>query len=164
MNAKEMMNTGPVVMITTVNEDGDPNAMTAAWVTFASFNPRLITVAIGKNRYTFKNIEENGEFVLNIPGKDLLDQCFEVGRVSYSDNPDKLEEAGVELIESEETEVPRVKGSLAWFECRAKDKFEAGDHYLILGEILNKEKTRDGFPLYHAGGNEFLYKGKIIKP
>ena len=43
------------------NVKGKPNYMTAAWATVACMAPPMVCVALNKERYTVKGIQENGQ-------------------------------------------------------------------------------------------------------
>lgn len=47
--------------------------------------------------------------------------------------------------------VPRLASTLAWFDCRTYETHDCGDHYIIVGEVLDYE-ARDGEPLMFYRG------------
>jgi flavin reductase (DIM6/NTAB) family NADH-FMN oxidoreductase RutF len=47
--------------------------------------------------------------------------------------------------------VPRLSDTLAWFECATHEIHDCGDHFIIVGEVLDFE-ARDGEPLLFFGG------------
>jgi flavin reductase (DIM6/NTAB) family NADH-FMN oxidoreductase RutF len=60
------MSVMPTVLVG-ANVQGRPNYMVAAWATVACMAPPMVCVAINKGRYTWKGIEENRTFSLNVP-------------------------------------------------------------------------------------------------
>lgn len=47
--------------------------------------------------------------------------------------------------------VPQLDSTLAWFECRTHQIHDCGDHFIIVGEVLDFA-ARDGDPLLFFGG------------
>ncbi len=61
----------PVVLVTV-----DQNIMTAAAFHFYSFNPASVMVGIKPDKYTHGLIQEKGEFGINLPTVDMLDDVL----------------------------------------------------------------------------------------
>jgi flavin reductase (DIM6/NTAB) family NADH-FMN oxidoreductase RutF len=61
---------------------GKPNYMVAAWATVACMAPPMVCVAINKGRYTWKGIEENRTFSLNVPSVSQAVETDHCGLVS----------------------------------------------------------------------------------
>lgn len=64
----------PVVFITSVGKNGKPNIISLAWIILVSKNPLLIAISVDESRYSHRLIEETGEFIVNIPTEDLVEQ------------------------------------------------------------------------------------------
>ncbi len=47
--------------------------------------------------------------------------------------------------------VPRLADALAWFECRTFDTHDCGDHFIIVGEVIDYEAA-EGQPLLFFAG------------
>ncbi len=62
----------PIVLVETMVE-GKANFMTVGWVSRVNFNPPMIAIFINRSHYTPKEIQENGPFSINIPGRSMLD-------------------------------------------------------------------------------------------
>lgn len=121
-----------VYVISTRHEDRI-NAMTAAWVGRASFEPPLITVAVGKTRYTHELIKDSGVFAVNVLGPDAVATGKHFGMKSGRKS-DKFE--GVEYLTSV-TGSPILKDCIAWMDCTVITTCEAGDHTLFVGKVLD---------------------------
>lgn len=59
--------------------------------------------------------------------------------------------AGIEHTMSDRG-VPRLVETLAWFECRTQQIHDCGDHYIIIGEVIDFA-ANDGDPLLFFSGN-----------
>lgn len=109
------------------------NAMTAAWVARASFDPPLITAAIGKARFTHDMIKESGVFAVNV----LSPAAIATGRhfgMKSGRKTDKF--AGVDYSTGV-TGSPLLKDCIAWMDCKVITACDAGDHTLFIGEVLD---------------------------
>ena len=124
---------------------GKVNAMTAAWVTRVSFSPPLVMVAVGKTRFTHHMIEGSGVFAINVLARDNLDLARHFGLKSGRDT-DKFE--GIDY-ETRITGSPVLKECLAWLDCRLHAAYEAGDHTLFVGEVLDGGLFREGEPVVY---------------
>ncbi|AGK61531.1 Conserved protein/domain typically associated with flavoprotein oxygenase, DIM6/NTAB family [Archaeoglobus sulfaticallidus PM70-1] len=152
-----------------------PNVMTADWVVPLSFNPKLLGVAIGNQRYTKKLIDENKEFVVAVPTIELLKDVWTAGTVSGA-NKDKSELLSLTFVKSEKVSTPSIKECQANLECRVVDAVQTGDHTFYVGEILHASEGdgfADGKPdienyrfIMHAsfGARFTTTDSKIIKP
>ncbi|MCR4287014.1 MAG: flavin reductase [Deltaproteobacteria bacterium] len=63
------------VYVITTNHNGRVNGMTAAWVGRASFEPPLVTVAIGKTRFSHDMIKGSGIFVFMSSARTVSQQA-----------------------------------------------------------------------------------------
>lgn len=171
--ARDLIHTNPVSVVTTVNEEGAVDAATFAWLCPTSHDPPLMSVMVSPKRYTFQNIQESGEFVVNIMTKHNLKPLMYVGSTSFEDTPDKLEKSGFTTVESLSVEAPALEEAVGWIECEVKDIVEEGDHYVVVGRILggkadedfwdDRLKVEEAETLHHLGGREFLVAGNVIE-
>lgn len=109
------------------------NAMTAAWVARASFSPPLITVSVGKTRFSHDMIKASGIFAVNVLGADNIDVGKHYGLKSGA-KTDKF--AGVEY-DTKATGSPILRDCIAWMDCKVVDSLDAGDHTVFIGEVLD---------------------------
>ncbi|MCK4733966.1 MAG: flavin reductase, partial [Methanophagales archaeon] len=61
----------PVVVVTTISERGIANAAPFSLNSPMSFEPPLYGFSCNSKHDTWKNIQANGEFVVNVAGKEL---------------------------------------------------------------------------------------------
>lgn len=118
------------------------NAMTAAWVARASFSPPLITVSIGKTRFSHDMISASGVFAINVLGTDNIDTGKHYGLKSGR-KTDKF--AGIEY-DTKVTGSPILRGCVAWMDCRVISSHDAGDHTLFIARVLDAGVLRDAAP------------------
>jgi flavin reductase (DIM6/NTAB) family NADH-FMN oxidoreductase RutF len=119
------------VYVIGVADGSSKNAFTAAWVMQVSFDPLLIAVSVNARHSSFTLLERSRAFSVNVLKKDQLPLAAHFGRPAAED---KL--ASVAWT-SGRTGVPLLDEVAAWFECRVTDKHSAGDHVVVLGEVVN---------------------------
>jgi flavin reductase (DIM6/NTAB) family NADH-FMN oxidoreductase RutF len=59
--------------------DEEVNVMAADWVTVVSANPFIVAVAIAPIRYTYRLVKKYGEFVIAVPGLNMLHDVWIAG-------------------------------------------------------------------------------------
>lgn len=62
----------PVLLLSTVGQDGSTNIMTLSWAGVACQTPPMVSVALRAERFSYGLLRETGEFALNIPPAQLL--------------------------------------------------------------------------------------------
>lgn len=161
-------------LLTCVDKGGKANIITLAWLMPVSINPPLIAVSIAPKRYSHKLIEESGEFVINIPTIELIEETFYCGSISGR-KADKFKETGLTPIPAKKVKSPAIKECIAHLECIVQQKIPAGDHTIFIGEVVaayaNKEVFDEAFDvkrakiIYHIGGNEFTtHIDEVVTP
>ena len=168
-----LINSGPVIIVTSGPVEA-PNPVTLAWNTVVSKKPPLAAFALAPARYSHKLILENSEFVINIPGSDLLKAVMVCGTRSGRDG-DKFGPAGITAIPAETVKTAYIAECPARLECALYRIYEAGDHSLIVGGVLAAfadEAVFDGHwrldsprarTLHHLGGDIFGILNERIK-
>jgi len=159
-------------LVSSVDKKGRPNVATLAWITTVSADPPLVSIAVGRTRYTHECISWNKEFVLNLPTMNILREVQLAGSLSGRDG-DKFEKIGLTPVESIAVKVPRIEECAVHLECKVVDVKEAGDHTIFIGKVVaavcELEAVRDGMldisrikPVLHLGGTFFTTAGEVI--
>jgi len=162
-----------VVLISTVNKEGISNAAPFSFVMPVSVEPPLIAFASDPEHHTISNIRETGNFAVNIPSVDMLNQLWTCGR-DFPKGVSEIEKAHLTEKKSKKIKSPKVAEALAQLECELQAMYETGDHIIVVGRIMDVE-LKSGLlvkgkydplkarPLLHVGGNEFTIPEKIIR-
>lgn len=161
-----------VGLVSSMDRNGRPNVATLAWITSVSADPPMISIAVGRTRYTHACITSSKEFVLNLPTVGMLKEVRLAGSTSGRD-VDKFEKTGLTPMKSIAVETPCVKECAAHLECSVIETKEAGDHTIFIGKIIattcNVDAVRDGVldiskikPILHLGGAFFTTVGEVI--
>ncbi len=121
------------------------NAMTAAWVARASFVPPLVTVAVGKTRYSHDLIKAGGVFAVNILGAEEIKTGKHFG-LTTGRNVDKFRDV---IYDTKVTGSPILKDVIAWLDCKVISHHDTGDHTLFIGEVLDGGMLKDEEPIVY---------------
>jgi flavin reductase (DIM6/NTAB) family NADH-FMN oxidoreductase RutF len=128
-----------------------------------SFEPKYVAFSVAPTRYTFSNLKEVDEFVVNVPTEDMLNEIWVCGTKSGKD-VNKFELARLETVKSSKVRPPRVKKCPVQLECKVELLKGFGDHYLVVGKVLEEHISEREFkPILHYSGNEFYKLGEKIK-
>ncbi len=138
-----------------------------------SFSPPMYAIGVGFTRDTYKNIDDNNEFVVGIPGPELLPKISVLAE-EFPRTVDELEKAGLTRIESQKISPYSIAECQANLECETEWIQRAGDHFIIVGRVVHvivsdrffdEGITRKNVrPIYHVGAAqaEFAGIGKLI--
>ena len=134
--AYRLLNHGPTVLVSATH-DGVDNVMSAAWSCALDFSPPKVTLVLDKATGTRGLVEGSGYFALQVPNVDQVQLTYDVGNLSLSDAPDKLERCGVKLFRAGERHMPLVSGCSAWLICKVIAEPHIQQTYdLFIGEVV----------------------------
>ena len=126
----------PVVLVTCLDKAGQPNVMTVSWVGTVASTPPCLAIGVRPYRYSHAAIEEQGEFVVNIPKRELLSAVDYCGRMSRRRTSDKFAETGLTPVPASQVASPLIAECPVNIECRLIHSLELGSHTLFVGQIL----------------------------
>jgi flavin reductase (DIM6/NTAB) family NADH-FMN oxidoreductase RutF len=133
------------VTVVTATEEGAPIGFTCQAFTSLSLDPPLVALAPAKSSTSWPRISAAGAFCVNIlcEHQEALCRTFAVsGGDKFAGVAWHLGVAGTPVLE----------GTLAWVECELEAIYEAGDHELVVGRVLDLG-VGDGVPLlFYRGG------------
>ncbi len=134
------------VVIVTGGDPQDPSGLVCGSFMSVSLEPPLVAVSPAKTSSSWPAIEAEGSFCANVlaEGQQDLAQHFAVS------GGDKF--AGIGWEPAPATGAPILNDVAAWIDCRIYKQIEAGDHWLVLGEVLELSLHRDGGALVFHGG------------
>lgn len=123
----------PVLMVTTVNEDGTVDCMPAAWCGTADY--KKISISLDVAHRTTDNIKRRKEFTASIAVVERVEQCDYLGLVSAKKEKDKLTKAGLHTVASEKVPTPTIKEFPLTLECTLDRITDEED--LVIATIVN---------------------------
>ncbi len=127
------------VFIVTSRDEKTINGMTAAWVSQVSFKPTLISVSIAPQRYTYELIKKSRYFCINVLSKDQIDLAKHFGFKSGR-QVNKFENISHRFTTNG---CPVLEDAIAYFECKVVGEFEAGDHIIVVGEVVEYKVLKE---------------------
>jgi 3-hydroxy-9,10-secoandrosta-1,3,5(10)-triene-9,17-dione monooxygenase reductase component len=118
------------VTVVTAISGGAPVGLTCQSFSSVSLNPPLVTFIPAKTSRAWPMIQRSGRFCVNF----LADGQADLSNQMASRSADKF--AGVEWQPSTETGSPILGGTLGYVDCQIHAVHEAGDHYIVVGRVL----------------------------
>jgi len=141
------------VGILTTQQGQDQGAMLASWFQQCSFEPPMVTVAMKKGRSAESVLKASEKFVLNLLHTGQKDMLSHFGKgFQPGENPFE----GVET-ETHQTGIPVLKNCLCFLECQVRHQYDAGDHQIFVGEVIDAGMEEEGQPMVHVRRNGFNY-------
>ena len=133
--AIELSSPYPYTLVVTVDKDGKPNVMGAAWWTFTSVQPPMMAISIGHPRYTHECLQSTKEFVVCFPSEEQAKAAWICGTKSGR-NVDKFNVCGFKTTPADVVKAPIIEGATVAYECKVVAELVCGDHTLFSGEVV----------------------------
>ncbi|MCF3120323.1 MULTISPECIES: flavin reductase family protein [Streptomyces] len=134
------------VAVITAAQGPRPVGFTATSLTSVSAEPPMISFGIGTGASSWPAISEADHVGVHILGEHQQDLAATFARSG-------ADRFGAPTRWREGPEgVPVLDGALAWLVCRIVARVPAGDHRLVLAEVVEGDPAGEGRPLlYHQG-------------
>ena len=120
-----------VMIIGTYDENGNPNAMNAAWGGMADYNKVMVCMS---NHKTTENIAINKEFTISIADDKHVIESDYVGIVSLKDEPNKMDKSKFTTSKAKHVNAPIINELPFCLECRL---IKIVEEDLYIAEIIN---------------------------
>lgn len=135
------------ITVISAMEDGVPVGFTCQSFFSVSLDPPLVAFSAAKTSTTFPRIRASATCCVNV----LSAEQEPVSRSFARSGGDKW--AGIAWHPSAHTRDPIVDGALAWVECSIRAEFDAGDHVIVLCDVLDVGcEARETGPLLYFRG------------
>ncbi len=132
----------PIAFVSTVSPDGVVNLAPYSFFNAVSYDSVMFSSSrnVGdKSKDTLRNIEETGEFVVNIV-VDAIADAMNSTAAEYPEDVDEFGIAGLSHAPSQIVKPPRVAESPVNIECKLNQIVQIGsgahEHGLVIGTIL----------------------------
>jgi len=109
------------------------DAFTAAWITQVSFDPLLLALSVNPRNASYALLRASGSFTVSVLKHGQLELARHFGTRSGRD-VEKL--AGIRWRPGM-TGAPILDDAAAYFDCRLTGSLAAGDHELVLGQVVD---------------------------
>jgi flavin reductase (DIM6/NTAB) family NADH-FMN oxidoreductase RutF len=128
-----------VTVTTVLGRDGAPYGITVSSFTSVSLTPPLVLVCVDHRSHLIEHFQDGCSFGINV----LCERQQDMSQRFSRNGPDRFESVS---WYPGSTGVPLLPGVLANFECRLVDRRAAGDHLILIGEVLHAAYN-EGYPL-----------------
>ena len=133
------------VCVVTATEDAGPIGMVVGSFTAVSLEPPLVAFLPDRRSTTWPRIRAAGRFCVNVLSEHQQPVCH-----AFSSKTGRRFD-GVPYRTSE-TGAPILEGVVAWIDCEPHAVHEAGDHYIVVGEVRAMDVERGDAPLVFVKG------------
>ncbi len=127
-----------VVLVTTMNGKEQPHVATKSRISVISYGPPAIVVFACRAEYlTAANVQTTKQFVVNVPGDDLVATAWIIGSEPSSQGPELFQENGLTPIPSLKVGVPRIAECRAHLECEVEQTVKLGSDLAVFGKVVS---------------------------
>ena len=127
--------------------DGRPFGLTCKSFTSVSLDPPLVLFCPARTSRAWPLIQRSGHFCVNILAADQEG----ISRTMASRGADKF--ADVVWAPSEATGSPVLAGTIGFVDATIVSVHEAGDHFVVVGRVLDLVAADDARPLLYFRGD-----------
>ena len=135
----------PVTVVTAATPDGERRGMTVGSFTSVSLEPILVSFNVGKDSLMNDVIANADSMVVHLLNEHqaAYSERFAAPDLGYeqqfADIPHRFHEDGT----------PILTETLGFMRCRKIASYDAGDHHLVVAEVLEIGHQSDGEPLLY---------------
>ncbi|MCY3981414.1 MAG: flavin reductase family protein [Alphaproteobacteria bacterium] len=133
-----------VTVVTLCDDKGRATGITVGSFSSLSLEPALVMFSVGSHQVSCRWFERCTHFNVNVLSAHQAALAHQFAK------PLKDKFAGVDWHE-DQNGTPAIEDTLATFSCRKWNIMEAGDHWIVLGEIKDF-RSKEGEPLVFHGG------------
>jgi flavin reductase (DIM6/NTAB) family NADH-FMN oxidoreductase RutF len=143
------------VAVVTVGRGGAENALTISWLCPVSFDPPQIMFAADRLHYSVDFLRSTRNFAVNLLREGQQRYAGHFARQSMA-NEDKLK--SVPTREAM-TGAAILTEALSYLDCEISAIHEAGDHVIVVGQVVEAGVLNDGEPLTTLAGLRYQKTG-----
>ena len=134
-----------VTVVSCLDKNKNPLGFTANSFTSVSLDPQLISICIDKESFNIDSFFITKHFAVSVlsEGQQSISTTF------ATPNEDRFQ--NVEW-RTEDTGSPIIENAVAWFDCNTRQVIDAGDHLILIGEIIAFDSSPKT-PLMYLRGN-----------
>ncbi|PCH80943.1 MAG: nitrilotriacetate monooxygenase [Hyphomicrobiales bacterium] len=133
-----------VTVVTSTKDNGTPVGLTVNSFNSVSLDPMLVLWSCQNSSPNLPVILKRRAYIIHV----LADEQQNLCDLFSQPVDDKFSNLDFRMTASG---LPKISGTLAWFECELIDDHPGGDHRILVGRVLNFDVS-DGSPLVYAQG------------
>lgn len=131
------------VYVIGVNDRKQEHAFTAAWVMQVSFEPLLLAFSINPKHRSYAILQSGEQCTINVLGTTQQDVAAHFGTPGLLDKM-----AGFEWQRAK-SGAPVLSQALVYFDCVVSHFTPAGDHEIVVCNVLDAQQLNPGIPLLY---------------
>lgn len=141
---KDVMGNYPtgVTVVTTTNEEGVPLGLTVNSFASVSIDPLLILWSINKRVSSYEEFRTTEKFAVHVLASNQGDICS----LFATKGTDRFANCEWELSD---TGLPIIEGAAGVLQCKTYNTIDAGDHTILIGEVIEIQNHNKEPLLYH---------------
>lgn len=124
----------PVVLVSCGDMEKS-NIITVAWTGIINTNEPMVYISVRPERYSYKLIKENMEFVINLTN-DKLAYATDWCGVKTGAKVDKFKELNLHKQKANFVKAPMIEESPVSVECKVVEIKELGSHHMFIAKVL----------------------------
>nr|WP_156388397.1 MULTISPECIES: flavin reductase family protein [unclassified Rhodococcus (in: high G+C Gram-positive bacteria)] len=124
----------PIAWVSTVSADGVPNLAPYSFFSVSSSAPAVVQFTSVGRKDSLRNIEETGEFVINLATESLFEQINQTS-ANYDASVSEYTAVDLESEPSETVRPPRVVASPLSIEATLHQVVEVGNSFVVMGAV-----------------------------
>lgn len=143
------------VYVIGVSDGEHRNAFTASWVMQVSFDPLLLAFSINPQHHSYRMLRASGVCAITVlkQGQTAVAEHFARSHI------DKM--SGYQWQQGK-SDAPILMDGSAFFDCKVKHYLDAGDHKIVICDVLDAGYLAQGQPMLYSetgdmdGSSQFL--------
>lgn len=161
----------PIAWVSSISQEGVANLAPHSFYTVSSVKPPIIQFTSVGEKDTLRNIESQGEFVVNLTPASLFEQVNATG-TDFPPETSEFDAAGLTREASTHVSPPRVAESPVALECHLHSTHPIGNCTVVFGQVISAVISSDVLegthphidrldPLSRLGGDDWATMGSI---
>jgi len=149
--------TRPTMIVTTRHPSGVVNA--GVFGAYTNLSPTQVGIAVSTGSDTYANMKRAGEFVINVPGADIV-RTIRILAQPIPPDRSEVDEAGLTLRDPVAVRTPSIAECVAAVEFTFDKEVPVGHHGFLIGQVAGgwiKEQFLD------ADGKIDIFKARVFK-
>ncbi|GAA1113095.1 flavin reductase family protein [Arthrobacter flavus] len=132
----------PIAWVSSQSAAGEDNLAPHSFFTIASVDPPMVAFTSVGRKDTLLNIEETGEFVVNLAPEELFEQ-INATATNFDRKVSEFDAAGLTREPSHTVTPPRLLESPVALECKLHLVQPIGDCFVVFGEVTHAAISED---------------------
>ena len=124
-----------VTVVSCLDKNKNPLGFTANSFTSVSLDPKLISICIDKESFNIDSFSITKHFAVSV----LSENQQSISTIFATPHEDRFKNID---WSTEETGSPIISGAVAWFDCNTQQVVDAGDHLILIGNIIAFDSTQ----------------------